>query len=490
MFDLMNCLVTKRRNIDRGKITLAIVFIWMGSATLGFAQERPNVVFILADDLGWSDLGCYGNRFNETPAIDALATEGVRFTQAYASAPICSPTRASILTGRYPATVGITDFIPGHQNYRGIPDDQLLVGPDFYHALPRQEVTLAEVLRDNGYATASIGKWHLGGQGSLPQDHGFQVSIGGNHKGYPPSYFFPYRNNDGLALEDLNRRGEAGEYLTDRLTQEALQFINQQQDQPFFLYLSHYAVHTPMQAPDSLVAKYTQKQRNFPDSVFTNPVYAAMLESLDQSVAAVVRHLKELGLYENTVLIFASDNGGLVGQAGSNTPPTTNAPLRSGKAFLYEGGVRVPLIIRWPGVTAGGSTTDQLTSSVDFFPTLLEMVGASYDSSSVDGISLAQHLRNQVVFERALYWHYPHYHKQGSRPAGAVRTGAWKYLEHYEDHRVELYDLREQIGETRNQAEQQPDMVEQMRTLLSGWRAQVKAQMPYVNPTAVQPAKR
>ena len=377
------CITSRSYDIPKC-VTVGLFVLLLLRTTQGLSQEQPNIVFILADDLGWSDLACYGNRFNETPAIDALAADGLRFTQAYAAAAICSPTRASILTGRYPATVGITDFIPGHQNYDGIPADQLLIGPDFYHALPAGEITLAELLSAQGYATASIGKWHLGGEGSLPQDHGFQKSVGGNHKGFPPSYFFPYRNNGGLALEDLNQSGTKGEYLTDRLTQEAVQFIGNHQDKPFFLYLSHYAVHAPLQAKDSLIVKYRQKQRTFPDSIFSNPVYAAMLESLDQSVVAIVEQLKALNLYDNTLLIFASDNGGLVGGTGPDMPPTTNIPLRSGKAFLYEGGIRVPLIIRWPGVTSGRSISEQLTSSVDFFPTLLDIVGVPYDSSSVE----------------------------------------------------------------------------------------------------------
>ena len=480
LFKLFNCAF---------RITLVVIGSMVHpSGTV--AQAQPgifNVVFILADDLGWRDLGCYGNSFNETPAIDALAADGVRFTQAYASAPICSPTRASILTGRYPAAVKITDFIPGHQNYHGIRSDQRLIGPDFYHQLPHEETTIAEVLRQRGYATASIGKWHLGGEGSLPPDHGFQLSRGGTHRGFPPAYFFPYRRNDGLALDDLNQHGRVGEYLTDRLTEEALKFVKDNQSKPFFLYLSHYAVHTPMQAKDTLIRKYQNKEINFSDSIFTNPVYAAMLESLDQSVARVVQSLKELNLYNNTIIVFASDNGGLVGEAGAHTPPTSNAPLRSGKAFLYEGGVRVPLIIRWPGVTSSGSVSKQLTSSVDFYPTFLDMLGIDHDRSTVDGASLANHLRTQTVEDQTIFWHYPHYHRQGSRPAGAVRQGRWKYIEHYEDHQVELYDMEQDLAEKTNLSEQYPTIVEAMRTQLSGWRAQVGAVMPRLNPVYFQP---
>ena len=478
LFNLINCAF---------RITLVVIVSIVDPLRTVAQSKAPNVVFILADDLGWRDLGCYGNPFNETPAIDALAADGVRFTQAYASAPICSPTRASILTGRYPATVKITDFIPGHQNYHGIRDDQRLIGPDFYHYLPHKETTLAEVLHQHGYTTASIGKWHLGGKGSLPPDHGFQLSRGGTHRGFPPSYFFPYRRDDGLALDDLNQHGGAGEYLTDRLTEEAIKFVKDNQSKPFFLYLSHYAVHTPMQAKDPLIQKYQNKEINFSDSVFTNPVYAAMLESLDQSVARVVQSLKELSLYNNTIIVFASDNGGLVGEAGAHTPPTSNAPLRSGKAFLYEGGVRVPLIIRWPSVTLSGSVSKQLTSSVDFYPTLLDILGIDHDRSAVDGASLANHLRIQTVEDQTIFWHYPHYHQQGSRPAGAVRQGRWKYIEHYEDHQVELYDMEQDLAEKTNLSEQYPTIVEAMRTQLSGWRAQVGAVMPRLNPVYFQP---
>lgn len=458
-----------------------LLYSVLGSTVLAQSQTK-NVVFILADDLGWSDLGCYGNTFNETPAIDALAATGVRFTNAYAAAPICSPTRASILTGRYPATVNITDFIPGHQNYSGIPDDQMLIGPDFYHGLQQNETTMAELFKANGYVTASIGKWHLRGAESTPKQHGFDVSIGGNHKGFPPDYFYPYvRESSGLELEDLNRNGKKGEYLTDRLTDEALQFIQKNREKPFMLYLSHYAVHTPMQAKENIIKKYKKKAASMPDSVFRHPVYAAMLESLDQSVGAVVQKLKELKLYEDTVIIFASDNGGLIGR--KDTPlPTTNAPLKSGKAFLFEGGIRVPLIIRWPGITQEGSLSEQVTSSVDFFPTLLDMVGIDYEQSKIDGISMTDHLKSGDLTERAVFWHYPHYHKQGSKPSAAIRSGKWKYIEDYETNVASLYNIVEDIGENNDLAEDNPDVVEEMRILLSGWRARVDAKMPRINP--------
>lgn len=450
------------------------------------AQEKPkNVVFILADDLGWSDLGCYGNTFNETPFIDSLAASGVRFTNAYAAAPICSPTRASILTGNYPATVNITDFIPGHQNYSGIPDDQILIGPDFYHELPQNETTVAELFKANGYSTASIGKWHLGGKQSTPKHHGFDVAIGGNHKGFPPDYFFPYvRKSSGLELEDLNKNGKDGEYLTDRLTDEALRFIDQNKEKAFMLYLSHYAVHTPMQAKVAIVKKYEEKATRMPDTVFKNAVYAAMLQSLDESVGAVIKKLKELKLYENTIIIFASDNGGLIGRS-TQPSPTTNAPLKSGKAYLFEGGIRVPLIIRWPGITKEGSVSEQVTSSVDFFPTLSDMTGIVYEPSKIDGTSLTGHLKSGLTKERPIFWHYPHYHKQGSKPSAAIRKGKWKYIEDYETNSASLYDLVEDIGENRDVTEDNPEIVEQMRTLLSGWRGNVNAKMPRINPAYV-----
>ncbi|HEA30695.1 MAG TPA: sulfatase [Leeuwenhoekiella sp.] len=473
------------------KTLCAILFLLYFTADNSvLAQSRPkNIVFILADDLGWSDLGCYGNTFNETPAIDSLAASGVRFTNAYASAPICSPTRASILTGKYPATVNITDFIPGHQNYSGISDDHMLIGPDFYHELPQSETTVAERFRENGYITASIGKWHLGGKESTPKQHGFDISIGGNHKGIPPDYFFPYvRESSGLELEDLNRNGKKGEYLTDRLTDEALQFIEQNKEKPFMLYLSHYAVHTPMQAKENMIKKYQKKAASMPDSVFKNPVYAAMLESLDQSVGAVVKKLKKLDLYGNTVLIFASDNGGLIGR-GDTPSPTTNAPLKSGKAFLFEGGIRVPLIIRWPGTTKKGSISEQLTSSVDFFPTLLDMADIDYEPSKIDGIPLTDNLKTGAINDRAVFWHYPHYHKQGSRPSAAIRKGKWKYIEDYETNDAILYNLDEDIGETKDLAGDNLDILEEMRILLSGWRAKVHATMPRVNPVFLDAKK-
>ncbi len=259
-----------------------------------------------------------------------------------------------------------------------------------------------------------------GASGSLPSDHGFQVSLGGNHKGYPPSYFYPYENAS-VALDDLNRKGNEGEYLTDRLAEEAVNFISQNRQNSFFLYLSHYAVHTPMKAKQKLIQKYEQKAKTYKDSIFTNPVYAAMLESIDESVAKVVAHLKQLNLYDSTILIVASDNGGLVRDSGPFTPPTKNFPLRSGKGFNYEGGIKVPLIIRWPPLLEGGTISEQITSSIDFLPTITGMVDLNYNDKNLDGINLMPNISGNKTEERAIFWHYPHYHELGSKPTSGLQ---------------------------------------------------------------------
>ena len=423
--------------------------------------ERPNFVFILVDDLGWADTGCYGNTFYETPNIDRLAGEGMRFTAAYAACPVCSPTRASILPGKYPARPHLTDWIPGHKR----PKAKLEV-PVFNQELPLQEVTIAEALREAGYASASLGKWHLGHAPFYPGHQGFDVNFAGDHRGQPPSYFYPYR------IPSVHE-GQPGEYLTDRTTDEALRFIEQNADRPFFVYLSHYAVHTPLQAKQALIEQYKAKVR--PDQAHRNPVYAAMVHSVDESVGRVLDKLDELGIAGRTVVFFMSDNGGLA-------RVTSNAPLRAGKGTLYEGGIREPMIVRGPGVVEPGSLCHVPVTSVDFFPTLLEMARVTPRVKDIDGVSLAPLLRRQGRFQRdALYWHYPHYHPGGATPAGAVRCGDYKLIESYEDGRLELYDLKADIGEENNLAGQMPEKAAELRQMLHEWLEAVNAQMPSPN---------
>src|SRR5262245_24600980 len=339
------------------------------------AAERLNVVLIVADDLGWADLGCYGSKYHKTPHLDRLAADGMRFTSGYSACPVCSPTRAAILTGKYPQRLGITDWLPGR------PDrpDQKLLRPALNQQLPATETTLAAALKAAGYATGHVGKWHLGGEGAGPLQFGFDVNIAGDHTGTALSYFAPFSGKGGRFMPGLEKAPE-GEYLTDRLTAEAEKFIDAHRERPFFLYLPHYAVHTPMRARAELVAKY---QPGNPGEQ-GNPVYAAMLESLDEGVGRVLKKLDDLKLSDRTIVVFTSDNGGLATTEGPNTPPTINAPLREGKGHLYEGGLRVPLIVRWPGVTKAGQVVEEPACSIDFFPTLTAACGAK--AGTVDGV--------------------------------------------------------------------------------------------------------
>jgi arylsulfatase A-like enzyme len=462
--------------------TVALSFLHAAS----FAAQKPNVVFILADDLGWADLGCYGSTFYQTPNLDRLAKEGTRFTDAYAACNVCSPTRASILTGKYPARLHLTDWLPGRSSR---PQDKLLA-PVILQHLPLEEVTLAEALKAGGYSTCFIGKWHLGGPGFYPEQQGFDINIGGCDKGHPPSYFSPYNIP---TLPD----GPKGEYLNERLTDEALKFLEKasRQDKPFLLYLAHYAVHTPLQAKPESIEKYKARAADLPkragpefinDSghrvrqVQDHPVYGAMVESLDESVGRVLSQLQKLGLETNTIVFFTSDNGGLSTAEGW---PTSNLPLRAGKGWPYEGGVREPLLVKWPGVTQPGSICRQPVISADFYPTILEMAGlAPRPAQHVDGVSVVSLLRGGTLPSRPLFWHYPHYSNQGGKPDGAVREGDWKLIEWFEDNQVELYNLKSDPGEQHNLAAEQAETATALREKLHAWREAVGAQMPTPNP--------
>ena len=436
-------------------------------ADTGVAATPPNIVFILADDLGWSDLGCYGSTFYETPHLDQLAAAGMRFTNAYAASSVCSPTRGSILSGKYPARTHLTEFIPG--NF--YPNEKLLPGRHVLHMSP-EEVTIAEALHEAGYATALIGKWHLGRDAEYhPSKQGFEVVIDGT-SGPPRNYFSPYRN---AHLLD----GPAGEYLTDRLTVEATRFIERNRDRPFFLYMSHNAVHTPVQGKRAHVEKYRQKLKT--DKSQKDPTYAAMIQSLDEGVGRLLRALVEQAVADRTLVIFFSDNGGY-------SSYTNNSPQRGGKGGLYEGGIREPLIVSWPGVVKPGIACNLPVTSVDFYPTLLEIAGARGDAQHnhhLDGISLQPLLRdsNAKLGREAIYWHYPHYYVHlNSRPHSAIRAGDYKLIEFYEDGRTELYDLNRDVGERQNLAAESPDKVRQLLSKLHAWQARVNAQMPRPNP--------
>jgi arylsulfatase A-like enzyme len=434
---------------------------------------KLNFVFILIDDLGWTDVACYGSRFYETPNVDRLARMGMRFTNGYAACTVCSPTRVSILTGKYPARVHLTDWISGHKR----PYAKLKV-PDWTMYMRKEEVTLAEALKPAGYATGFIGKWHLGpGEEYWPKSQGFDVNIGGCSRGSPPSYFAPYRIP---TMEE----GPQGEYLTDRHAADAEKFLDAHRDEPFLLYLSTYAVHTPLQSKAELAAKYKAKAAADPGYPQSHPVYGGMVHSMDECVGRVIRKLEQLKLLGRTVILFTGDNGGLIGNP--RRPVTSNVPLRAGKGSSYEGGVREPFIICWPGVTRPGSVCHEPVMSIDFYPTILQMAGVTGEAKhnrSVDGVSLVPLLKGAEKLDRdAIYWHYPHYHPGGATPYGAIRQRDFKLIEFYEDMHVELYNLREDIGEKHDLSEKMPDKAAELRQKLHRWRQAIAAQMPTPNP--------
>jgi arylsulfatase A-like enzyme len=435
------------------------------------APERPNIVFILVDDMSWADPVCYGNQYYETPNIDRLAARGMRFTDGYAACPVCSPTRASILSGKYPARLDLTDWIPGWRR-----QNRLLLGPKVLQHLPNEEITVAEALSAAGYATGSVGKWHLGGKGHLPEDQGFDVNVAGTAAGSPAGgYYLPNR----MKLPGAKK----GEYLTDRLSLEGCEFIESHKQGPFFLYLSHHSVHTPIQGKPELVEKYKKKFAEVDPAVRKrlrlNPSYAAMVQSADESVGRVLDTLDELGIAEETIVFFMSDNGGL-------SSVTSNAPLREGKGHIYEGGIREPLIVCWPGVVRPGSECSVPVSSVDFYPTILQMAGVDDDAprnAPLDGVSLVPLLREEGNLHRdALFWHYPHYSPQRGVPAAAIRQGDFKLIEFFEDGHLELYNLADDIGEQNNLAEEMPEKAKAMHARLLQWRKAVDAPMPRENP--------
>ncbi|MFW5846333.1 MAG: sulfatase [Planctomycetota bacterium] len=454
----------------------------------------PNILFILIDDLGWADLGCFGSSFYETPHLDRLAAQGLRFTDAYASCPVCSPTRASILTGRYPAQVGITQFIGGHAVGR-------LCDVPYFHQMPRSEHTLAQALADGGYQTWHVGKWHLGDGPNNPESYGFHVNRGGCGWGMPKQGYFAPWGIPGLA------EGADGDYLTDRLTDEAIDLIRTRDpERPFFLHLSHYAVHTPIQAPAALVGKYERKARALGlderETVIagdhfathhkrhlriqrrrlqSHPTYAAMMESLDTNIGRVLDELDAAGLTDDTLVVFTADNGGLSTAEGS---PTCNAPLSEGKGWMYEGGNRVCQIARWPARIAAGSTTAVPVTSTDFYPTFLSAAGLpAIPHQHCDGVDLVPLLlRGEEPARDGIFWHYPHYSNQGDTPACAIRAGRWKLIEHFEDGRLELYDLQEDIGEEHDRAAAEPARVRELHARLCAWREEIEALIPRPNP--------
>lgn len=472
-------------------------------------NARPNVIFILADDLGWTDLSCYGSSFYETPNLDKLASEGVRFTNAYAVCPVSSPTRASFQTGKYPARLHLTDYIPGGYAVpwrKEIIDEGCPVIPaGFVQNLPLEELTIGEALKEEGYRTAHIGKWNCAVDSLMyPQYQGYDINIAGCNKGGPgkDGYFSPYHNP---YLKD----GPKGEYLTDRLGDECIRIIRQFKDAPFFINLPFYQVHTPLLAKPEKVKYFEEKahrmgldtchvfdenpqwktKQPYQDAsykeriVHSNATYAAMLASMDENIGRIIDELKRLNLYDNTILIFTSDNGGL---ATSESSPTSNRPLRGGKGFTYEGGIREPLIVRMPRVTIPGMVCDEVVTSTDYYPTILEMTNSKMQPQQhLDGISFLSLLngKKEHLDREAVYWHFPHYSNQGGRPSGAVRWKEYKLIEFYDTDEVEVYDLSNDISESHNLAGQDQALDSLLLNKLHKWRTTVSATMPVRNPS-------
>ena len=446
------------------------------------AAGRPNVVLILIDDLGWKDLGCYGSTYYRTPHINRLASEGMRFTDGYAACHVCSPTRAAILTGKSPARLMLTQWLPAGRWDR---HNHLLRESRYLSNLPLEEFTLAEALREAGYRTGFFGKWHLGPLPYYyPEHQGFDLNVAGRDYGAPGSYFYPFEGNwqiptTGQTLhKESPLSGKPGDYLVDRLAEEAEVFIKENADRPFFVMLSHYAVHTPLQGKPEKVARYEE----IPEAQRQGkPDYAAMVESVDESVGRIMESLRELDLEQRTLVIFTSDNGGFA-------RATDNSPLRANKGSSYEGGLRVPVIVKWPGKTEPGAVSNEPVISMDFYPTVLDAVGLDpRPHQHRDGESLVPLLTGEGLLDRpALYWHYPHYNRHPSSfPAGVIRYGDWKLIEAFETGELSLFNLRDDVGETRNLATAVPEKATQLQTRLHDWRRAVGADEMQPNPEFV-----
>ena len=444
------------------------------------SDKKPNVIFILVDDLGWNDLGYSGSSFYETPNIDSLSMNSFEFSFAYSSSPVCSPTRASIMTGKHPARINITDWIPGLD-----PQNRPLLGPKDNHQLALKEITIAEKMKKLGYKTYYSGKWHLGSEGYYPEDNGFDFNVGGFEKGSPMGgYYSPYKNPK---LSD----GPIGEYLTDRLTNESISLIEKNKDQPFFLFLSFYNVHTPIQ-PNLSYIEYFEKKKNkllektplYKDEGEamtrlnqTNAKYASMVFSVDKNIGKLINYLKNNNLYENSLIIFTSDNGGFA-------KATDNSPLRANKGAYYEGGIRVPLIVRWPSKIKKGKLIDTPVISPDIYPTCLAAANSNLkDGQICDGINLLPVImENHKIDRSSIYWHFPHYNGHPSSfPSSVIRKGEWKLIEAFDPSKVELFNLNDDISEKQDLAEIRTDIRDQLLSELNSWRKEVGAEMMKIN---------
>jgi arylsulfatase A-like enzyme len=470
-------------------LTASALAVPLPSASAQIETNQPNILFILVDDLGSRDLGIEGSKYHETPNIDRLAKSGMRFACGYAACQVCSPSRAALMTGQYPARVGITDWIGAPSGKKWRRNDRVLPA-EYLHHLPANCVTLAEALKKSGYKTFFAGKWHLGGKGSLPTNHGFDINIGGFHAGSPHGgYFSPYNNP---YLKD----GPAGEWLPTRLAAETCKFMEENKDGPFLAYLSFYAVHGQIQTTRELWTKYRDKavkmgmdkvgpvfifDRRLPvRQVQNNPVYAGLMEMMDDGVGLVLDKLDELGLADNTIVVFTGDNGSVT---SGDCYSTSVLPFRGGKGRQWEGGFRVPFYVRVPGMTKPGSTCDTPVIGVDFYPTLLELAGVNLPKNyNVDGMSIVPLLKGRKIPQRDIFWHYPHYGNQGGEPSSVIRSGKMKLIHYWEDGRDELYDLSSDIGEHCDIASAHPETVKRLHTKLNNWLTEVQAKIPQPDP--------
>lgn len=463
----------------------------------GISSEKPNVLFILVDDLGVNDLGVEGSTFYETPNIDGLANSGMRFTKGYSTCQVCSPSRASLMTGKYPPRVQITDYIGAKFGLDWKRNDKVMPA-EYIKNLPAEDVTIAEAFKENGYETFFAGKWHLGDEGSHPDDHGFDTNIGGFSKGSPPGGFFaPFKNP---RLENP----ENGKSLTLLLAEKTSEFIEshpKKSDKPFFAYLSFYAVHGPIQTTPELWKKYREKSLKDPHEgdrflvdrtksvrqVQDCPIYAGMMETMDKAVGMVLNSVKKMGLEKDTIVVFTSDNGGVT---SGDAYATSALPLRGGKGRQWEGGIRAPFYIKVPGVTKPGSTSDTLVTGTDFYPTLLDMAGLKLKPEQhVDGVSLKKVLQGDKLEDRTLFWHYPHYGNQGGEPSSIIRYKNWKLVQYLEDMRLEFYDLSKDEGEQNNVLRSHPEMALSLLEKMEKLRKETGAIMPKQDPRYDDEAK-
>jgi arylsulfatase A-like enzyme len=490
--DLLLISTFKSKDMSNYTAAAAVLSLLSIGACQKKAEEakRPNVIFIIADDLGYHDLSCMGSKYYETPHIDRIANEGMIFTDGYAACQVCSPSRASIMSGKFTARHGITDWIGAAtgENWRKANRFTQLLPPDYVHHLPHEYTSLPEAMKEAGYKTFYAGKWHIGGKGSWPEDHGFDINKGGWDKGSPIGGFYAPWENPNLPS------GPDGESLTMRLASETVKFMEEHKDTSFFAFLSFYAVHSPIETTEEKWAKYRQKAEDMGIAetgfkmghflpirqVQDNPVYAGLVETMDDAVGLVLKALDDLGLADNTIVIFTSDNGGV---AAGDAFATSNLPLRAGKGYQFEGGLRVPYLVKVPWMNISGKKSDVPVTGTDFYPTLLEFAGADLrPEEHNDGISLLPVLSGKTIPERPLIWHYPHYGNQGGEPSSIIRLGDWKLIHYYEDGREELYNLKTGLEETTDLAAGNPEIVRQLGGMLKEYLQSVNARIPQKDP--------